>query len=241
MLKPADKAPSKCAVREDVWVRIPPAAPIVHAPRFDCRASPPDAAACADRREIGGMYVYLLGLYLGDGNLVQVRKRVWKLRVTLDQRYESIVQRCEAAIVAVSAHTAGRAHKIGCIDVYSTWKHWVCLFPQHGRGPKHRRPIALAEWQRVLVDAYPGEFVRGLIHSDGCRALNRITHRRNGVSKTYTYPRYMFSNRSADIRQLFTEACAAIGVESRPNNWFSISVARKRSVAILEEVVGPKR
>jgi hypothetical protein len=91
-----------------------------------------------------------------------------------------------------------------------------------------------------LVNAYPAEFVRGLIHSDGCRATNRITHRRGDV-RTYSYVRYMFSNRSADIRRLFVDACTSLGVESRPNNWFSISIARKSSVAILEEIVGPKR
>jgi hypothetical protein len=53
--------------------------------------------------------------------------------------------------------------------------------------------------------------------------------------------RYFFSNRSPGIRRIFVGACRAIGVEARPNNWFSISVARRKSVAILEELVGPKR
>ena len=79
------------------------------------------------------------------------------------------------------------------------------------------------------------------MQSDGCRALNRITHRRADRVKTYAYPRYMFSNRSDEIRQLFVDACTAVGVEARPNNWFSISVAKKESVAILEAIVGPKR
>ena len=28
------------------------------------------------------------------------------------------------------------------------WKHWPCLFPQHGPGRKHERPIVLEDWQR---------------------------------------------------------------------------------------------
>ena len=32
------------------------------------------------------------------------------------------------------------------------WQHWPCLFPQHGPGRKHERPIVLEHWQRVIVD-----------------------------------------------------------------------------------------
>ena len=54
----------------------------------------------------------------------------------------------------------------------SRWKHWPCLFPQHGPGRKHERPIVLEDWQRTIVEAHPGPFLRGLFHSDGCRAKN---------------------------------------------------------------------
>jgi hypothetical protein len=33
------------------------------------------------------------------------------------------------------------------LDVSSYWKHWPCLFPQHGPGRKHERRIALVPWQ----------------------------------------------------------------------------------------------
>jgi hypothetical protein len=56
----------------------------------------------------------------------------------------------------------------------------------------------------------------------------------------YAYVRYLFSNRSRDIRQLFMDACMAIGVESRPSDAHTISVARRFSVALLDEYVGPK-
>jgi hypothetical protein len=48
-------------------------------------------------------------------------------------------------------------------------KHWACLFPQHGPGRKHQRKIELAQWQEVIVRKYPGEFAKGLFHSDGWR------------------------------------------------------------------------
>ena len=53
-------------------------------------------------------------------------------------------------------------------------KHWQCLLPQHGPGRKHHRPIELADWQQVVVAAHPGDFARGLFHSDGCRVVNRV-------------------------------------------------------------------
>jgi hypothetical protein len=79
-------------------------------------------------------------------------------------------------------------------------------------------------------------FLRGLIHSDGCRFTNTIRH----PKKTYTYPRYNFSNRSDDIRGLFCGACDLLGIEWRVMNAWNISVARRESVACLDELVGPK-
>ena len=80
-------------------------------------------------------------------------------------------------------------------------EHWPDLFPQMGPGRKHERPIVLAPWQREIVDAHPWPFVRGLIHSDGCRTVNRFkTRLPSGRVAEYAYPRYFFSNLSADIR-----------------------------------------
>ena len=55
------------------------------------------------------------------------------------------------------------------------------------------------------------------------------------------YPRYHFSNVSADIRGIFGRACDQLGIEWRLNNPFSLSVARRGSVALLDDFVGPKR
>jgi hypothetical protein len=30
-------------------------------------------------------------------------------------------------------------------------KHWPCLFPQRGPGPKHTRKIELEEWQAIII------------------------------------------------------------------------------------------
>jgi hypothetical protein len=58
--------------------------------------------------------------------------------------------------------------------------------------------------------------------------------------RDYAYPCYQFSNRSDDIRGLFTYACDLVGIEWRPWGCWHISVARRASVARLDEFVGRK-
>lgn len=224
-----------------MWVRIPPAAPFASIPWPICQASPPDPNACVDERGLGADYAYLLGLYLGDGMLTRVHRGVWRLRISLDARYLGIIGSCKAAIEEVAVRTPGQFLRIGCYEIYSNWKHWICVFPQHGPGPKHQRRIKLEEWQQRLVERHPAELLTGLIHSDGCRAINRVRRPLKGRVGVYEYPRYFFSNRSADIIEIFRSACSLIGVETRLNNWFSVSVATRSSVEILESFIGPKR
>ena len=159
----------------------------------------------------------------------------------MDATYAGIRDRCRAAVSSVADRRAGLTPNLGYVEIHSSWKHWICLFPQHGPGRKHLRSIELEEWQSDLVRRYPKAFLTGLIHSDGCRAVNRVKRVRNDEVTRYEYPRYFFSNRSAEIRELFMWACGLIGVECRPNNAYNISVARRASVAILDSFIGPKR
>lgn len=198
-----------------------------------CRASPPDPLRCVDDSGLGGSYPYLLGLYLGDGMLTLARRNVWRLRISLDTRYPVIIARARAAIADLASRGAGQIARPGCVELYSDWKHWRCLFPQHGPGAKHERRIRLESWQDSLVSRYPDDFLSGLIQSDGCRCLNRV--------KGHEYPRYFFTNSSADIRQLFTATCALVGVDCRPAGRRNVSVARRDSVELLDRLVGPKR
>jgi len=181
---------------------------------------------------LGRPYAYLLGLYLGDGMLTAAPRNVWRLRISLDVKYPGIVATSKVAIFDVAAHVAGQISRTGCVEIYSNWKHWICIFPQHGAGPKHERPMRLESWQVRLVSSYPEAFITGLIHSDGCRCLNRV--------KGHDYPRYFFRNSSAEIRAMFVWACAMIGVETRPAGRRNVSVARRPSVATLDRFVGPK-
>lgn len=208
---------------------------------FECRATPPDVSLCKGPSELDAAYVYLLGLYLGDGCLSRAPRNVWRLRIFQDARYAALIDECVETIRTVGGRDAGRLPMRGCVEVYSTWKHWICLFPQHGVGRKHHRDMSLRQWQSTLVRSHPRELLRGLIHSDGSRAINRVHRRTNHGVKKYRYIRYFFTNASPDIRSMFTETCALAGVDCRRMTERDISVARRASVALLEEFIGPKR
>jgi hypothetical protein len=178
-------------------------------------------------------YVYVLGLYLGDGCISPHPRGVFKLRIFLDLAHPGIIAECERAMLAVllPEHRTGVASKKGCVELYSYWKSWPCLLPQHGPGKKHERPIELTDWQEALVDRHPEQLLRGLIHSDGCRFINTGTN--------WINPRYSFSNRSDDIRRLFCDACDRLGLRHTtcPH---TVYVSRKADVAILDRFIGPK-
>jgi hypothetical protein len=191
-------------------------------------------------------YSYLLGLYLGDGHIIQNRAmRSPSLSITCGETYPGLMDLCEQAMRAVfPGNSVCRVRRKGCREVKLYSMHMWCLFPQHGPGKKHERPIVLDPWQQTLVDAYPWEFIRGLIHSDGCRITNWTTRVVAGERKRYEYPRYFFTNKSDDIRRLFTDTLDKVGVGwttlARGSDPFNISVARKASVALMDAHVGPK-
>ncbi|MCW2989942.1 MAG: hypothetical protein JWM73_536 [Solirubrobacterales bacterium] len=187
----------------------------------------------------GSSYAYLLGAYLGDGHLARGARDVYRLRIFLDSRYPQIIYEVGEAMERVmpGKHARRELHKTAAMVHVEMWsKQWPCLFPQHGPGRKHDRSIYLAEWQQRIVDQHHEEFLRGLIHSDGCRHINRVW--RNG--KAYEYSRYNFSNVSADIRALFCASCDALDIAWRRMNARNISVARRDAVAALDAFVGPK-
>ncbi|MER7891075.1 transcriptional regulator [Micromonospora sp. NPDC094482] len=183
----------------------------------------------------GPAYAYLFGLYLGDGHLV-TSARVPVLRISCGNRWPGLIEACDATMRAVLAARVQRVPQQGCVSVQSYGMHWPCLLPQHGPGKKHERKISLADWQREILTPQPGDFLRGLFHSDGARFDNRVTVR----GKSYVYPRYMFVNESADIMGLCQWALDELGIAWRMNRCNSLSVARRDAVAALDRHVGPK-
>jgi hypothetical protein len=186
-------------------------------------------------------YSQLLGLYLGDGCVSAGKKQVYSLRITCDQRYPGLIAETRGRMPAVRPVAKTYVVRtVGCVNVLGYWKHWPCLFPQHGPGRKHERPIVLADWQREIVVRHPERFVRGLFHSDGCRITNWTVRTVAGRPKRYEYPRYLFSNESADIVALCTWALDLLGVAWRLPRPNMVSVARREAVAVLDLHVGPK-
>jgi hypothetical protein len=180
-------------------------------------------------------YAYLLGLYLGDGHLV-TSARIPVLRIYCSDTWPNLISLCDKAMRAVLASSVQRVQKQGCVGVQSYGTHWPCLIPQHGPGKKHERPITLADWQERIIRTVPGDFLRGLFHSDGARFANRVIVR----GKPYVYPRYMFTNESTDIMELCQWALDLLGIAWKMNRPNSLSVARREAVAALDRHVGPK-
>jgi hypothetical protein len=199
-------------------------------------------------------YSYLLGLYLGDGCLTPAgdpARGVWRLRVMCSGTWPGLIELCAGAMAAVRPdHKVSRVPAPGCTEVHSNWKHWPCLFPQHGPGKKHDRTIALEPWQRAIVEESTKEFVRGLVHSDGSRVVNRVKRKLpDGGEKYYEYPRYHFTNVSTDIIGLYIEALELLEIPWKAHtspgkgtrrDKHVVSVSKREAVARMDGFVGPK-
>ena len=190
-----------------------------------------------DRHEA---YAYLLGQYLGDGGIYEHRGQVHRLVIFGDARYTDVAHDVATAMSTVAPHVAVKHQHRGpertCLTTYAYSRSWPCLFPQHGRGPKHLRTIDLVDWQSRITRAYPEALIRGLVHSDGCRSVNTV----RSADREYPYFRYQFSNRSADIRGIFCQHLDLLDIPWRQMNAVTISVARREAVARLDEFIGPK-
>jgi hypothetical protein len=186
-------------------------------------------------------YAELFGWYLGDGWLETHRRGVQVLHVYNDETYQDLNARIQHLMRSVKPgcrpHTRS---KPGCLITSVGWKHWSCLFPQHGPGRKHERALTLADWQGALVRRHPAEFLRGLFHSDGARVQNWATRLVDGELRRYDYPRWQFVNHSPDIQQWCRQALDDLGIAWRQSSWKTISVSRREAVARLDELVGPK-
>jgi hypothetical protein len=181
-------------------------------------------------------YAYVLGLYLGDGCISVTPNGVAKMRITQTAIYVGLIREAKEALAQVLPNRVGTVRKIGCVEITSHSKHWTCLIPQHGPGRKHERLIELVDWQVAVVERETPTFLRGLIHSDGCRAINTIKAR----GRVYRYPRYQFTNASVDIMRMFTDACDRMDIHWTRLGPRDVAVSRRGDVARLDEFIGPK-
>ena len=194
----------------------------------------------SQNRDIQTAYAYLLGIYLGDGYIVR-HGQIYYLRIILDNAYPGIIEHCQSSLqilLPLNRVNVLPRKNDNCVEVICMHKFWPEIFPQHGSGPKHERAIRLEAWQQEITDRYPVEFLRGLYHSDGSRFRNVV----NGKD----YPRYQFTNYSADIRRLFCDTCDKLGIHWRlkqlkaAGHTTDIFISRRKDVAYLDNVDRPQ-
>jgi hypothetical protein len=81
-----------------------------------------------------------------------------RLRLSLDARYPTVVAESEALLRrGFPECRVGRvvADRGSAVMLWVYHRHLSCLFPQHGPGKKHERPIELEPWHHGLVGAAP--------------------------------------------------------------------------------------
>lgn len=142
-----------------------------------------------------------------------------------------------------TVHAQRRTYRVpapGVTVVQSYWKHWPCLFPQHGPGRKHERVLGMQPWQWAIVEAHPADFLRGLFHSDGALSQNTVFKDLAGGRKAYLYPRWQFSNASEEILGWCGDTLDLVGVRWRRSNTRVLSVSRRPDVARLTALIGEK-
>lgn len=196
-------------------------------------------------------YAKLLGLYLGDGHIIQDKRpgkeNIYRFRIFLDNKYPLVQNEAAQCL-----ETLFKNNKVNIVDnsnyntpsnmsvvmIYSS--HLLELFPQHGKGLKHDRKIQLLEWQEKIVDEYPLDFLWGLVASDGTYCLTK-------QYKNRLYPIYCFSNQSEDIRELFVGCLEKFAIPYRRNGSKDhngkpklITIGRPPYVQTLEKYVGNK-
>ncbi|MCU0482510.1 MAG: LAGLIDADG family homing endonuclease [Anaerolineae bacterium] len=186
-------------------------------------------------------YAYLLGLYLGDGCIDKIKnkKRLYRLRIVQDKKYVGLIEECAKTMrIILPKNTVFFVNAPGCVDIVILSIHLPQIFPQHAGGVKHNRKITFEDWQWAIIDEFPLEVFRGLYHADGSRAQN--------IVKGTNYVRYIFTNKSVDILDLFKYVCDKIGVHwttkkaHYKHQSYNVYISRREDIAYLDSVVGAK-
>jgi hypothetical protein len=193
------------------------------------------------------LYSYILGLYLGDGCIGELRKTK-RLAISLDKKYPKLnefVWYCMKTLFNKNPYTydrsinRGQKHISNSIDISICSTNLGVIFPHEGRGAKHLRKIELQEWQLNILDHV--HFVKGLIHSDGSYFY----------CKTFNTFNYTFSNCSVDICGLLMNSLKILEISYNHHQKKKISekgtvlkncvnVNRKNDVEKLHSLIGDK-
>lgn len=190
-------------------------------------------------KNLQSVYSYLLGLYLGDGYINKC-KRTFRLRIFLDEKYLKLnkyaEERMKKLFLKNKINVSLQKNKSCiCLSVYNNELNDI--FPQNGLKKKYERKIELLEWQKEIIA--PIELLKGLIHSDGCFYTEKINDK-------YTYERFVFSNKSIDLHDIFQKACNTLNIEydfqhkGNVNFAWQTRISKKESVKKLKQIIGTK-
>lgn len=181
-------------------------------------------------------YAYLLGMYLGDGHITQGKGKKHAILVITQNLDDDIaindIKRHMANIFSyVTPYVHKKKNANACDIRIGCNQNVLPLFPQHGRGAKHKRKIELTNWQKDHIRKEPWAFIKGLLHSDGSKFYNKC-------NKTWTWE---FKNKSQDIIDIFKWACDLVDLYYTYGKKGSVCFYKKEYVSILNEKVGEKR
>jgi len=176
-------------------------------------------------------YSYILGLYLGDGNISLVRK-TYRLRITLDSIYPKVINMAIQSLEYLLPHNKVTVHGIKnsrAINVTVYSNRLPILFPQHDEGLKHDRDVTLKFWQEnILMSEH---LVRGFMHSDGSRFTRTVGK--------YQYESYQFTNLSRCIVATCSWALRALNVDHKivhVGKVMRVNIDKRESVSILDSI-----
>lgn len=185
-------------------------------------------------------YSFVLGLYLCDGYISQYKThRAETIRIINDAKYEqdTLEWANNLQILFPENKVSIRKLKSNCKEVKIHSKKLSLLFPQAQKGKKHERKLVFTGWQMDIIKQYPKEFIRACFQSDGCIYIQR--------SKTYSYKRYAFTNKSEDIIELFLFCLKEVGIQKErylhPEGKYVIQNFKKEFVTILESIIYEKK
>jgi len=189
-------------------------------------------------KELHDSYSYILGLYLGDGYINEC-KRTFRIRVFLDKKFSKLNEMVNSNFKKIFPNNSVcMVEQKDTNGIYfSVYNNELpIVFPQHGLGKKHDRIIKLIKWQKDILAI--SCFLKGLIHSDGCFYSEKISNK-------YLYERYMFSNKSIDLHELFQDICNKLNIEydfqNKGDGVWQTRISKKNSVKKLKQIIGTKQ
>ncbi len=185
-------------------------------------------------------YSFSLALYFCDGYISTYKTyKAARLQLVNDNQYPLDTLEWQQNIQTIfpdNKVSLYRRLSSNATDVQMYSRKLPDLFPQLGPGKKHDRKIELADWQRVIIEEHPEQFIRACFQTDGCIYLQKVGK--------YAYKRYTFVNKSKDITEIFLYALSLLGIKKdlywHSKGIYCIQNFQREHLLILEKIISCK-